>query len=95
VVFPDQACLHVIVRGVVQGVGFRFFAERLARRYDLTGYVRNLPDDTVEIEAEGDHGLLNDFLKEVHIGPRAGYVSGLDVEWKPYTGSYEGFRIRF
>ena len=92
---PRQACVHLIVRGAVQGVGFRFFAERLALRYGVTGYVRNLLDDTVEIEAEGDHGLLNDFLKEVSIGPRAGYVSSVDAKWKPYTGSYQGFRIRF
>ena len=92
---PRQASVHIVVRGVVQGVGFRFFAQCLARRYGVAGYVRNLPDDTVEIEAEGDHGLVSDFLKEVSIGPRAGYVSGVDVEWKPYAGSYEEFRIHF
>ena len=92
---PLQAALHLVVSGVVQGVGFRYFAARLAHRYHLTGYVRNLPQGTVEIEAEGDRGLLGDFLKEITIGPRAGHVSDVDVQWKPYSAAYTSFRIRF
>ena len=94
-VSPRQACLHIVVSGVVQGVGFRYFTARLARQYELVGYVKNLPDGTVETEVEGDRGLLGDFLKGVSIGPRAGYVSDVEVEWKPYTGAYKGFHIRF
>lgn len=92
---PPQATLHLVVSGVVQGVGFRYFAARLAHRYRLTGYVRNLPEGTVEIEVEGDRGLLGDFLKEITIGPRAGHVSGVDAQWKPCSGAYTGFHIRF
>ena len=90
-----EACLHIIVSGVVQGIGFRYFAQRLATQYQLVGYVKNLPDGTVEVEAEGDHGLLNDFLKAISRGPSFGYVSHVEVEWKPYTGTYKGFHIRF
>lgn len=80
---------RAIVSGIVQGVGFRFFASRLAGRYGVTGYVKNLPDDTVEIEAEGEKGAVSGFLDEVKIGPRGGHVSDMRVEWldpKNYTG---------
>ena len=87
--------VHVIVTGVVQGVGFRFFAQHLARQYELSGYARNRVDGTVEVEAEGPETAVGDFLKELRVGPRSSDVTGMDVEERPVQGDFDGFRIRF
>lgn len=87
--------VYAVVDGIVQGVGFRFFVQDLAHRYGLSGYVRNRPDGKVELEAEGEEGILKEFLKEVRVGPRMAHVTGMEVVWKPYEGKYTGFRIRF
>jgi len=86
---------HIIVSGIVQGVGFRYFTSRLAKRYGLTGWVRNTPEGKVEIEAEGEKGMIAGFLKDVHIGPSSSHVTTLDVQWKDYSGSYTDFLVKF
>jgi acylphosphatase len=87
--------VHVIVKGVVQGVGYRFFTQDLARRYDLSGYARNRADGTVEVEAEGPEESITAFIKELRLGPRSSNVSGLEVEDRPPERDFEGFRIKF
>jgi len=89
-----DANAHIIVSGVVQGVGFRFFTQRLAREYGLVGYVRNRADGRVEVEAEGPRGLLQDFLKEIRRGPRFGHVESMQVTWREPTERYIRFEIR-
>jgi acylphosphatase len=84
-----------LVRGVVQGVGYRMFALRKARDYRVAGYVRNLDDGNVEVVAEGDKGLLLDFIGELRIGPEAGRVTAADVEWSDQPAEYEGFVIAY
>ena len=69
--------VRVIVSGVVQGVGFRFFTRDLARRYELSGYVRNRADGTVEVEAEGTGRAVGAFLRELEAGPRGSHVAGI------------------
>ncbi len=71
-----KAC-HCIVEGRVQGVGFRYFTERAARRHGIRGWVRNLPTGEVEIVAEGEDGALESFLEEVRRGPSYGRVTAL------------------
>ena len=63
-----QYALHIIVSGRVQGVGFRAWAAREAARFGITGLVRNLPDGTVEIFAEGDPGHLDHFCGQLNSG---------------------------
>ncbi|MEE9555123.1 MAG: acylphosphatase [candidate division Zixibacteria bacterium] len=87
--------LHLLVSGVVQGVGFRWFVERAADNFRLTGWVKNLYDGTVESYAEGNEGALIGFLDEVRIGPQGGRVTGVKVEWMEHTGKYSDFRITF
>ena len=89
-----KAGAHIVVSGVVQGVGFRFFAERVATRCGLSGYVRNLPNRNVEIEAEGDTGLLTEFIKEMGRGPISSHVRGVQVDWRAFSGKYRDFEIR-
>jgi acylphosphatase len=83
---------HLWVSGVVQGVGFRFFTERVARRLGLSGVVRNLPDGRVEIVAEGPRAALDQLIAEVRRGPVGAVVTGVRVEWEPPAG-LSGFRI--
>jgi len=87
--------VRLIVRGRVQGVGFRWFAQRAASKLGVTGYVKNLPDGSVEIEAEGERGRLEELIQQVKLGPTFAHVTDVLVEWKPYTGRYRSFEIAF
>ena len=78
----------------MQGVGFRFFAERHARQLGLEGYVRNRYDGAVEVEAEGGTAALEHFLNELRHGPRLARVQDVRVTWLPYTGDLGPFGVR-
>ena len=69
--------LHVRVSGIVQGVGFRWFVREKARRLGLSGWVRNLPDGSVEVVAAGDDGQLDLLKEELRRGPPGAVVHGL------------------
>jgi acylphosphatase len=71
---------RAVVRGRVQGVGYRFFAMRGARELGLNGWVRNLPDGSVEAFAEGDEAAMEQFLKRLRYGPLTSRVDGVAVE---------------
>jgi acylphosphatase len=83
----------VFYSGRVQGVGFRYTAQAIARRYDVTGYVRNLPDGRVELIAEGDRHELAAFLDDVRERMRL-YIRDEKTDRGPATGEFAGFNIR-
>jgi acylphosphatase len=83
-----------LVSGRVQGVGFRFFTERAARREGLHGWVRNLPDGRVEAEAEGEAEAVDRFEGQLRHGPSGARVEHLDVEDTVPAGRLGGFSIR-
>jgi len=85
---------RVNVRGVVQGVGFRYWTLKRARNYGLAGYVANLPNGSVEIKAEGERGMIEEFLKEVKAGPTYSDVTDIRVEWYEKPQGFEDFIIR-
>ena len=85
--------IHCLVRGRVQGVFFRSSTQREAKRLGLAGWVRNLPDGTVEIVAEGDDDALKELLGWVQRGPTAARVERVDSRWRGYTGEFGEFRI--
>ena len=87
--------IHMWVKGRVQGVGFRAFAQQAGVQLSLTGWVRNLGYDTVEIVAEGPHEKLERFAETVKIGPRAGNVDEAKVEWEPANGEYTSFSVKY
>jgi len=89
-----QVGVHIIVQGMVQGVGFRYFVWRQATKLSLSGFVRNLYHADVEIEAYGDRSLLEELIKEVKVGPRSAYVKDLRIEWKEFQERYIGFEVR-
>lgn len=90
----DRARVRAIVRGVVQGVGYRCFAMRLARDYGLVGWVRNRGDGGVEVEVQGERGIVQSFLRDLRIGPRAAEVTSLDAEEIPLDPGEKRFDIR-
>ncbi len=81
-----------VVKGRVQGVGFRYFAERAAADLGLKGYVRNLPDGRVEVYAAGDERSLEELRKQLEEGPRAARVEGVEVQEAPLK-KYRNFSI--
>ncbi len=84
---------HYLVRGRVQGVGYRYFALEVAERLGITGYARNLSTGEVEIHAEADEVALERFKQELQRGPRMARVTGIDESDIP-AGSYSSFLIR-
>lgn len=88
-----QACANIIVQGVVQGVGYRYFTEHHAIKLGLTGYARNLYTGEVEVEVEGDRSLIEELISVLKVGPRSGRVTNLIVNWKPPEGNYHSFEI--
>jgi acylphosphatase len=92
---PETQTLRALVRGRVQGVGFRFFVEAQASALGLTGFVRNLSNgSTVEVVAEGPMATLETLLAELRKGPPLAYVERVDVSWAAPTGDHTGFQVR-
>ncbi len=91
----DLASVQAIVYGYVQGVFFRAFASRRATGLGLTGYVRNLPGGTVEVQAEGERKQLEELIGYLKVGPPAARVEKVETNWSEYTGSYSRFSIRY
>ena len=89
----DNIARHIVFSGRVQGVGFRFTAHRIALRYELTGFVRNLPDGTVEVVAEGEAGCLDEMITRLRQGPPPARISEVLVSWHDATGRYPGFSV--
>ena len=86
---------HIIVSGLVQGVGYRYFVYRKAKDYSLRGYVRNLYSEDVEVMLEGEKGVILDFIQELKTGPVSAHVSRIKVEWEEGKSEYEDFQIKF
>jgi len=84
---------RIIVHGMVQGVGFRYFVQRVGKRQGLVGDVRNLPDATVEIVVEGTLGLIEEFIGEVRKGPPMAHVERLEIHDIAVSGRYRTFMI--
>lgn len=84
--------VHVIVSGRVQGVGFRYFAVSLASKYQISGWVRNLYNGDVELEAEGSSDRLQFFLQEVQEGNRFVRVRNMEVSTVSLKNE-KGFRV--
>ena len=91
----ELACARVLINGLVQGVGFRYFATSRAVSYDVCGYVRNLDTGGVEIEVEGTREEISRFLAEMRRGPMHGSVTDFQLEWKSYKKQYDNFFVKY
>jgi acylphosphatase len=85
--------LHIIVSGDVQGVGYRSWALRYAQGKQLTGWVKNREDGTVEIVAEGAKGALDELIKACRKGPEVAWVTDVAAEWGRATGEFAAFEV--
>jgi acylphosphatase len=87
--------VHVEVKGFVHGVGYRSFTVRMARKLGIVGYVKNKEYGTVEVIAEGEEELLNEFVERLREGSFYSYVDGIETQWKDYLGIFDGFHVRW
>lgn len=90
----DKKAVRIMLYGIVQGVGMRFYVSNTAKRVGVSGFVRNLSDGSVEIVAEGAPYEVDTFIEKVKHAPR-GRITDTDVSDVPYKGSYNGFQVRF
>lgn len=84
---------HLIIKGLVQGVGYRWFASKSASSNNLNGWVKNLPDSSVEIQVYGDKGALNSFIKDLSRGPSFSKVTDVVVRWIEFESDYISFTV--
>lgn len=83
------------IHGKVQGVGYRFFATRVARRLGLKGHIQNLRDGSVEAMVEGEGTAIDEWIEELREGPRFAEVSRIDQEKRDYRGTFGDFDVKF
>lgn len=74
-------------------MGFRYSTREVACGYEVTGWVRNLPDGRVELVAEGEEAEVQGFLEGIRASHLASYIRGQDVTWTTATGEFDGFEI--
>ncbi len=87
--------IHALVTGRVQGVGYRYATENMARRLGLTGWVRNRPDGSVETWAQGSEAAIKGFVAFLHDGPRGARVTAVNVSTAEPDEHLSGFAVRF
>ncbi len=87
--------VHVLYTGHVQGVGFRYSVLREASHWDVAGYVRNLPDGRVELEAEGPPEQIRGFLEAIRSGPLRRFIRREEERRLPASAGFDGFEIRW
>jgi acylphosphatase len=90
----EQARLHAIVEGRVQGVGFRVFVQEKAYDLGVNGWVRNRWNGSVEVLAEGERQKLEKLLRALQRGPAASSVYSVHTEWENASGEFNRFSIR-
>ncbi|PJF41848.1 MAG: acylphosphatase [Phototrophicales bacterium] len=86
--------IHAIIHGIVQGVGFRYHTQVMAQRLGAVGWVRNLPDGTVEVVAEGSKKTLEQLADFLQHGPPHAVVRKVDLRWSEPTLEYDQFTVK-
>jgi len=85
--------VRIIVRGLVQGVGFRYHTKEQGTALGLKGFVRNTAGDSVEVEAEGDEHAINELIDWLRTGPSHATVESVELEEQTPTGKQRSFEI--
>lgn len=91
----DLKRAKIIVTGLVQGVGYRYFVIRQADNLSLTGYTQNLFTGEVLTEVEGEEALIHELIKQLKIGPMKSHVTNCFVEWSEYKNEFTRFEVRY
>jgi acylphosphatase len=92
-VTTDNQRMHVIIKGIVQGVGFRFFVYQHGNLLKLRGWVRNRINGDVEVQAEGSRKDLDYFLEKIKEGPEMSQVIETTIDWQLYKGDLPVFTV--
>lgn len=87
--------LHIIVSGKVQGVGYRYFSQMKAVQYEVTGWVRNLSDSSVEIVAVGNKDQLDTFIEDLRRGNPFSVIEDIQVTEDKVTETFHSFTIKY
>lgn len=85
---------EIILTGLVQGVGFRYFVLRKAEELGIKGYVKNLFSGEVYATAEGEKVLVEEFFNELKIGPRSASVKSAKINWREFKNEFSTFEIQ-
>lgn len=93
--FVKKSAVTLNINGLVQGVCFRAATKDTADRLGIKGWVRNLPDGSVEALFEGSHDDLEKAVKWCHSGPPGARVYHIDEKWAEYAGDFDAFNIRY
>jgi len=84
----------IIIKGLVQGVGFRSFIHYYALKYNISGYARNIPDGCVEVVGKGKEVDLNKFIEHISMGPPGAKIKEINIsDLKDDSLNFKGFRI--
>lgn len=87
--------IHVFYSGRVQGVGFRMTAEETAQEFGVVGWVKNLRDGRVEIVAEANEEILEQFLKALRDGSMKNFIQQVEIVWSNASETFDEFEIRY
>ncbi len=90
-----QSRAHLVISGIVQGVFYRAFTRDVANRLGLRGWVKNLPNGSVEALFEGNKEDVEQAIRQCSMGPPGSRVDDVDVEWKDYQGDFRDFQVRY
>jgi len=86
--------VKILVKGFVQGVGFRYFVYRNAQALNLSGYAKNLINGNVEVLLEGEDTNIEEMISILKQGPSRSMVNSVELEYDDFHGEYIGFNIR-
>ena len=89
-----QVRAEIIVNGLVQGVGFRYFVYREAKNLGLKGFVKNLYTGEVLTVAEGERALIEELINKLKVGPMHASVKNYHVDWQETKNEFDTFEIR-
>jgi acylphosphatase len=85
----------LIIKGIVQGVNFRYYTQREARKYSVSGWVRNLADGSVAAVFEGEEEDVEAMVQWCRLGPPGAHVTELIVQPEEYRGEFQSFSVKF
>jgi acylphosphatase len=86
--------VSIYYRGRVQGVGFRFTCQRVAENHGITGWVKNMPDGSVRLAAQGNESSIKKFLSEIDQN-LSRFISDKEIEWQDFQEKLDNFNIRY
>ena len=90
-----KSAAEILVQGRIQGVGYRAFVQRKAGQLGLAGYVMNLGNGSVRVRVEGSREAIEELARELTKGPPLARVESLAVTWRPPTGRFTTFGVRY